>query len=152
MTPPQLAFLFEAQVHVAAPIEMGPGPNGAHRVIPITGGTVTGPRVNGIVLPGGADWQWIRPDGAAEIEARYIIETNDGARISVVNRGLRHGPPAVLQRLAAGLPVDRAEYYFRTTPVFQTAAPRYEWLTKSVFVATGERHPQHVLLQFWEIQ
>ncbi len=152
MTPPQLAFLFEAQVHVAAPIEMGPGPNGAHRVIPITGGIVTGPRVNGIVLPGGADWQWIRPDGAAEIEARYIIETNDGARISVVNRGLRHGPPAVLQRLAAGLPVDRAEYYFRTTPVFQTAAPRYEWLTKSVFVATGERHPQHVLLQFWEIQ
>ena len=151
MTPPQLAFLFEAQVHVAAPIEMGPGPNGAHRVIPITGGTVTGPRVNGIVLPGGADWQWIRPDGAAEIEARYIIETNDGARISVVNRGLRHGPPAVLQRLAAGLPVDRAEYYFRTTPVFQTAAPRYEWLTKSVFVATGERHPQHVLIQFWEV-
>lgn len=152
MTPPQLAFLFEAQVHVAAPIEMGPGPNGAHRVIPITGGTVTGPRVNGIVLPGGADWQWIRPDGAAEIEARYIIEANDGARISVVNRGLRHGPPAVLQRLAAGLPVDRAEYYFRTTPVFQTAAPRYEWLTKSVFVATGERHPQHVLIQFWEVQ
>ena len=152
MTPPQLAFLFEAQVHVAAPIEMGPGPNGAHRVIPITGGIVTGPRINGIVLPGGADWQWIRPDGAAEIEARYIIETNDGARINVVNRGLRHGPPAVLQRLAAGLPVDRAEYYFRTTPVFQTAAPRYEWLTKSVFVATGERHPNHVLLQFWEVQ
>ena len=152
MTPPQLAFLFEAHVHVAAPIEMGPGPNGAHRVIPITGGTVTGPRINGIVLPGGADWQWIRPDGAAEIEARYIIETNDGARISVVNRGLRHGPPAVLQRLAAGLPVDRAEYYFRTTPIFQTAAPRYEWLTKSVFVATGERHPNHVLLQFWEVQ
>jgi hypothetical protein len=152
MTPPQLAFLFEAQVHVAAPIEMGPGPNGAHRVIPITGGIVTGPRINGIVLPGGADWQWIRPDGAAEIEARYIIETNDGARINVVNRGLRHGPPAVLQRLAAGLPVDRAEYYFRTTPVFQTAAPRYEWLTKSVFVATGERHPNHVLIQFWEVQ
>jgi hypothetical protein len=131
---------------------MGPGPNGAHRVIPITGGIVTGPRINGIVLPGGADWQWIRPDGAAEIEARYIIETNDGARINVVNRGLRHGPPAVLQRLAAGLPVDRAEYYFRTTPVFQTAAPRYEWLTKSVFVATGERHPNHVLIQFWEVQ
>lgn len=152
MTPPQLAFLFEAQVHVAAPIEMGPGPNGAHRVIPITGGTVTGPRINGIVLPGGADWQWIRPDGAAEIEARYLIETNDGAKITVVNRGLRHGPPAVLQRLAAGLPVARAEYYFRTTPVFQTAAPRYEWLTKSVFVATGERHPQHVLIQFWEVQ
>ena len=152
MTPPQLAFLFEAQVHVAAPIEMGPGPNGAHRVIPITGGIVTGPRINGIVLPGGADWQWIRPDGAAEIEARYIIETNDGARINVVNRGLRHGPPAVLQRLAAGLPVDRAEYYFRTTPVFQTAAPRYEWLTKSVFVATGERHPNHVLIQFWEVK
>ena len=152
MTPPQLAFLFEAQVHVAAPIEMGLGPNGAHRVIPISGGIVTGHRVNGIVLPGGADWQWIRPDGAAEIEARYLIETNDGARISVVNRGLRHGPPAVLRRLAAGLPVDRAEYYFRTTPVFQTAAPRYEWLTKSVFIAIGERHPQHVLLQFWEVQ
>lgn len=147
-----LQFLFEARVHVAAPIELGPGPNGVHRVIPITGGAVTGPRLTGTVLPGGADWQWIRPDGAAEIEARYLIETSDGALISVCNRGLRHGPPAVLERLAAGLPVHRSEYYFRTTPVFQTAAPRYEWLTKSLFVATGERHPQHVLLQFWEVQ
>jgi hypothetical protein len=131
---------------------MGLGPNGARRVIPITGGLFYGPRLSGIVLPGGADWQWIRPDGVAEIEARYIIETAAGARISVVNRGLRHGPPAVMQRLAAGLPVERSEYYFRTTPVFQTAAPEYEWLTKSIFLATGERHPDHVLLRFWEIE
>ena len=149
---PTLEFAFAAAVSVSPRFSLGQVHGGERRVIPITGGTVAGPLLTGRVIPGGADWQLVQPDGLIDLTARYTIEAADGTLIGVVNRGLRHGPPAVLQRLAAGLPVDRAEYYFRTTPVFQTAAPRYEWLTKSVFVATGERHPNHVLIQFWEVQ
>lgn len=147
-----LTLLFEAEVQVGPPLEFGSGPDGAHRVIPINGGTVTGPRLNGVILPGGADWQRIRPDGVAEIEARYAIRATDGALIAVYNRGLRHGPPEVMGRLAAGERVDPATYYFRTTPVFQTASPNYAWLTRSLFLATGERHPDCVRLKVWAVE
>lgn len=147
-----LTLLFEAEVQVGPPLEFGVGPDGTHRMIPITGGTVTGPTLNGVILPGGADWQRIRPDGVAEIEARYAIRASNGALISVHNRGLRHGPPKVMRRLAAGEPVDPSAYYFRTTPVFQTASPDYAWLTRSIFVATGERHPDCVRLKVWAVE
>ena len=69
-------------------------------------------------MPGGADWQILRPDGAADLEARYTIQTDDGALIYVVSRGVRHGPPEVLARLNRGERVDPALYYFRTAANF----------------------------------
>ncbi len=147
-----LTFLFEAEVLVGAPVEMRAGPDGTHRMIPITGGTVIGPRINGIILPGGADWQRIRPDGVAEIEARYVIQTNTGTHIAVLNRGLRHGPVEVMRQLAAGEPVHPAAYYFRTTPQFQTGADEYQWLTRTVSIATGERHATYVRLRVWAVE
>lgn len=155
MTPqPSLTFVFEARVLVGDPVEMGPTADGLrHRMIPIIGGTVTGPKLSGIVLPGGADWQRIRTsDGLTELEARYVIRTDDGDNISVCNRGLRTGPPEVLQRLAAGEPVDPALYYFRTAPQFQTGSPRHAWLTRTLFLATGERRPTEVLIRVWAVE
>jgi hypothetical protein len=149
---PALSFVCEARFQVDAPIELGTGADGIHRVIPIAGGTVTGPRLQGVVLPGGSDWQRIRPDGVAEIEARYIIHSDDDALISVVNRGLRTGPPEVMKRLAAGDIVDPALYYFRTAPRFQTASPHYGWLTQSLFLGLGERTPSEVLIRFWCVE
>lgn len=152
-TPPSLNFAFEARVLVGDPVEMGMGTDGLrHRMIPITGGTVSGPGLNGIVLPGGADWQRIRvSDGVTELEARYVIQTEDGDNISVCNRGLRAGPPEVMQRLAAGDPVDPTLYYFRATPQFQTGSPRHAWLTRTLFLATGERRPTEVLIRVWSV-
>lgn len=114
-----LDFAFGLRVRVAPALELGETQGGRRRIVPITGGSVAGPKLSGRVLSGGADWQIIRADGTAELEARYTLEAADGALISVLNRGLRHGPPDVIAKLAAGEPVDPAAYYFRCTPVFE---------------------------------
>lgn len=149
---PELEFVFEAMVTVAAPIEIGTTPQGRRRVIHITGGRFAGPRLRGTVVPGGADWQVIRPDGVTELTALYELKTDDGTLIHVANRGLRHGPPEVMQRLARGDPVDPASYYFRTTPVFEAPSGPYEWLNRSIFTATGARSASEVQVRVFEIR
>jgi len=146
-----LDFAFTANVMVSAPLELGATHLGRRRIIAITGGSVDGPRLLGKVLPGGADWQIIRADGTAELEARYTIAAEDGALISVMNRGFRHGPPEVMRQLLAGERVDPARYYFRCAPVFETAAPAHQWLTRTIFVASGARHPDRVELRFYGV-
>ena len=146
-----LDFAFTARVTVGAPLELGETPQGRRRIIPITGGTVEGPRLAGKVLPGGADWQTIRADGVAELDARYTLEAADGALISVINRGLRHGPPEVMRKLIAGEPVEPGAYYFRCSPAFETAAPPHQWLTRTIFVASGIRRPDLVELAVYAI-
>src|SRR5947209_4480653 len=133
MTAPELSFVFELRVLVGPPIDIGSGPDGRHRMVPILGGFVEGAEMKAVVIPGGFDWQRIRSDGTFDIEARYAIRTEDGAFISIVNQGVRHASPSVMDRLANGEPVDQAEYYFRTTPRFQAAEGPYYWLTKSLF-------------------
>lgn len=148
---PELRPLFTATVKVGPALVVGEGPHGLRRIIPIGGGMFTGERLSGRVLPGGADWQVIRPDRVAEIEARYTLETNDGALIYVRNPGIRTGPKEVMDRLARGEPCDPSEYYFRTRPVFETGAPEYQWLHNLVAVCAGERHPDRVVLSFYEV-
>jgi hypothetical protein len=143
--------LFKAEVTLGPAQELGEAPHGRRRIIPITGGQVHGERLSGRVLPGGADWQVVRADGVADLDARYTIETTDGALVYISNRGLRHGPPEVLRRLAAGEPVDPASYYMRTTPWFETGDPRYAWLNRLVCVATGARRPAAVELEVFEV-
>jgi len=150
-TAPALDLAFTLNVRVAPALELGQSHLGRRRIIAITGGTVAGPRLNGVVLPGGADWQGIRPDGVAELEARYTLEADDGALIAVINRGLRHGSAAVMQKLLAGEPVDPAAYYFRCTPAFETAAPAHQWLTRTVFIGSGARHPDRVEIDVFAV-
>jgi hypothetical protein len=142
----------EARVNVAPAIDIGVTPRGERRIIPITGGTFEGPAVRGRVIPGGADWQIIRPDHATELEARYTLETESGALIYVLNRGIRHGSPEVLRKLRERITVDKSEYYFRTSAVFETAAPELQWLTRSVFVGDAERFAEHVAIWFWRVE
>jgi hypothetical protein len=144
--------LFRAEITLAPAQELGETPHGRRRIIPITGGRITGERLTGRVLAGGADWQIVRADGVAELDARYTIETADGALIYVTNRGVRHGPAEVLRKLATGEPVDPALYYMRTTPWFETGDARYAWLNRTVCVATGARRAAAVELEVFEIQ
>ena len=116
--------LFRAEIALAAAQELGETPQGRRRIIGITGGRFSGERLSGRVLPGGADWQVIRSDGVADLDARYTLETADGALIYVRNRGYRHGPAEILRRLASGENVDPGLYYMRTTPRFETGDPR----------------------------
>jgi Protein of unknown function (DUF3237) len=148
---PQLEFAFEVRAEVADPTVVGQTPGGLRRIVDITGGTFEGPRLRGKLLPGGADWQLIRADGFTEIDARYTLETDGGDLIYVSNIGIRHAPPEVMRRLNAGEVVDQSEIYFRAVPKFETPAPELEWLTRSIFVATGERYPNGVIIRFWRV-
>jgi hypothetical protein len=149
--PPDLRFVFQVRATVSKPIDTGPAMDTRRRMIPITGGTVEGPRLSGRVLSGGADWQVIHADGTADLIARYIIEAADGTLITVVNRGLRHGPPEVLARLAAGEMVDPALIYFRATPRLEAPPGPHFWMARAIFVCKAARRPDAVELDFFEV-
>lgn len=144
-------LLFRATIQVGPARVMGPASHGELRVVPILSGSFEGPKLRGTILGGGADWQRVHADGVTEVEAHYGLETDDGVLIRIVNKGFRHGPPEVMARLAAGEPVDPALYYFRAAPVFGAPAGRYEWLNRKLFVSTGMRKPDAVILDVYEV-
>lgn len=148
---PGLTHIFDVHADVSAPIEVGTSVVGRRRVIPILGGKVEGPRINGRVLPGANDYQIIRADSVLELQARYVIETNDKALIFVENNGMREGPPELLAKQAAGELVDPALIYFRTVPRFETAAPQYQWLMRRIFLCAAARFPDRVQIRFFEV-
>jgi len=151
MPAPELRFAFEVAAQVGAPLDLGEAQYGHRRIVPIVSGTFEGPLLKGRILPGGADWQILRPDGSAELDARYTLETDAGALIYVVNRGMRHGPREVLEKLNRGERVDAGAYYFRSAATFETSAPECQWLTRAVVVGVGERYPDKVVIRFWEV-
>ncbi len=148
---PVLRVVTDLIAEVTQPIDIGDIPQGRRRIVPISGGTVKGPLLNGRMLPGGADFQIWRSDGCTEIHARYVIETDTGKLIYVENTGLRHGPPEAMQRLAQGLPVDPALIYFRTVAKLETAAPEFAWLTRGIFLCSGARFPDRVVIRYFEV-
>jgi len=148
---PALRFLYTSRVQIESPLEVGPSPYGERRIINIVGGSFTGPRLCGTILPGGADWQFIRRDNITEVEARFTLRTDDGALIYVINWGLRHGPKEVMERLLSGDIVDPREYHFRTTPRFETGARNYEWLNGVIAIGTGERRASEVIITVYEV-
>jgi hypothetical protein len=150
-TIPTLTHLLRAEIRLGAVEEIGDTPLGRRRVIPIVGGSFAGARLAGDVLVGGADWQLVRPDGVALLDARYTLRTSDGALIYIHNRGVRHGSTAVLAQLARGEDVDPALYYFRTTPLFETGSPQYAWLNNLITVASGLRQQAAVVLDVYAV-
>jgi Protein of unknown function (DUF3237) len=148
---PLFQFIFAAHAKVDPALDLGDVGKGVRRIVPIVGGDFSGPKLRGTVLSGGADWQIIRHDGVAELEARYTLQTDDGALIYVRNHALRHGPSDVMAALAAGRPVDPSGYYFRGATFFETSTARYAWLAKCIVVCTGEREPAGVKLRFFQM-
>jgi len=148
---PALTHIADFTIIVGTPITIGETAEGLRRLVPILGGSITGPRLAGRILPAGADYQMIRPDGFTTLDARYAAELDDGAMLYVVNTGVRFGPPEVMARITRGEEVDPADVYFRTTPRFEISAPAYSWLLKPLFLATGARHPDRVALRVFEI-
>jgi len=148
---PTLAHIADFLVQVGAPIAIGETGQGLRRVVPITGGTVQGERLNGTILDAGADYQIIGADGFTRLEARYVARLDDGSVIYIENCGVRFGPPEAMARITPGEPVDPAQIYFRSTPRFETAAPAYQWLMRPLFIASGARHPDRVALSVFEV-
>ncbi len=143
--------MFSIRCELADTLSFGRTPYGERRVVDIIGGEVSGTRLQGRVLPGGADWQIVRGDGATDICARYTVETAAGARILVTSEGLRHGPPDVIARLARGETVDPSLYYFRTLMRFETAHPAIDWLNRILALARGAREARAVRLDVYEV-
>ena len=152
LPPPTLEHLCDLAVTIAAPIEVGQTPAGLRRMIPITGGTVTGPHMNGRVLPGGADFQLILSGGTqAHLDARYVIELDDGSRVWVQNTALRVASAEDSLRIMRGEKVDPDAVYFRCQPQFETAAAPWAWLHESQYIGTGQRAPDGVYLSFYRV-
>lgn len=150
---PQLHFVFAAEGRLAPALQIGPTYEGQRRIIPILDGHFEGPDIRGtFVSIGAADWQYTRGDGVTQAEATYAIQTGDGVIIQVQNYGLRHGPAPVMARLANGEDVDPAEYYFRTNPRFKAPEGKYDWLNKSIFVASGARYSASIKLWFFAVR
>jgi len=150
---PALRPCVDLWVDVDVPIEVGDVGGGVRRLIAIKGGRAVG-LVDGWtarVLPGGADFQLVTSSTCAVLQARYVLETDGGDRIYVENNALRTGPPELIARLIRGEPVDPAAIYFRCAPRFETAAPALRWMNERMFVGTGARHPQQVVLRLFEV-
>ena len=107
-------------------------------IVPLTGGRFSGPRLNGVALPGGGDWLISRPDGTSELNVRATLRTDDDQLIYMWSRGIVHTP-------AGG------ETYWRTTPVFETASERYGWLNRLIAVGVGRRAPRKTVYRIHEI-
>ena len=149
--PPALIPMAQVLCDVGTLVTLGPGKYGERRYVPLGGGSVHGPELNGTLVEGGVDWQVNRSDGVLDIAAHYVIRTTDGALIEVQSDGMRHGPAEVMARLARGELVGRDEYFFRTVMRFQTGAPQWAHLNKVLALACGQREAKRVVLDVYRI-
>ncbi len=119
--------VWDAKVKIANVIVLGESKRGLRRVIPILGGTFSGPKIKGEVLPGGEDWQNVRPDGDTELNARYLLKTDDGHIIQVINQVLIHMPSKD----------EKGQPYIKS--VVDLEAPvnsPYDYLNHAIFLGT----------------
>ncbi len=154
---PTLTHVFDLIATVTAPIDggavKGRGTVHRRRIIPITGGIVTG-LITGVVLPGGADFQRVVSDTTNDLDARYLLALHgdyEGEHLFVMNRALRRASAEDTAKLARGEPVDPARVYFRGVPTFEVSTPKLNWLTESIFLAVGTRHPNGVNMSFYRV-
>jgi Protein of unknown function (DUF3237) len=150
--PPKLEFLMQLTAELDAAQVVGETPQGDRRIVPVIGGTFSGPKLKGQVLSGGGDWLLFRKDGAAQLDVRSTLRTEDGALIYVSYRGISIIPPDIRARIMAGESVDPSAYYFRTTPYFETASEKYAWLNKIVTVGVGTRNKSSVSYYIYTIK
>ncbi len=148
---PTLSHLMQVRLEVSSPQPLGDVPLGKRVIVAIGGGEFTGERLRGRVLAGGGDWLIQRRDYCAQLDARYALETHDGAIVYVQDRGLRHGPEHTMARLAKGEPVNPRDYYFRTTAQLETASRSYGWLNRAIVIGSGMREADRVIIDFYTV-
>ncbi len=152
MTELRLRPLFILLLEVQPAINVGNTPGVDRRIGIISGGRFEGERLSGTVLPGGSDWQAVRPgDGAWMLDVRIALKTDDGAIIGMPYRGIRHGPKEVLEKIARYEPVKATDYYLRISGFFETASEKYAWLNGVIAVGIGHRLPEGPVYQVFEV-
>ena len=150
-TPIQFEWLMDAHVQVLRPVQIGNIPGGFQQAVPIGEGRFAGPRLRGTVIPGSADWQLMQKDGITLLDVTGAMLTDDGSTIRVSSKGMRHGPPEVMARLAAGEVVPPDQYYMRAGAEFAAPEGPYSWLNHSLFVSWGERYADKVVIHYYRV-
>lgn len=140
---PELRFAFRIVAEVGTYLPVDDRSGELLEFIPITGGTVAGD-VTGTIIPGGGDWCRTRADEGYAVEARYLLRTDAGHIVDVVNIG-------IVRHLDGASGADTPMGYFLTTPVFRTTAPELQWLTRSVFVGRAEAHDDDTTIDVFEV-
>ncbi len=151
MTEIRTSHLMTMKLAVTGMQAIGPTPNGNRRIGLVASGTFEGPKMKGIVLPGGADWIIGRSDGSTTLDVRIVLQTDDGATIGLTYRGMRHGPADVMAKVNGGEMVDPSLYYFRTAMFFETASEKYDWLNRVIAIGTGHRPPEGPVYDVFEV-
>ena len=147
---PRLTKILRLEASLGEALDVGNVAQGRRRIVPLTGGTFAGPKLNGTLLPGAsADWQMVLPDGTALGDIRYTLQTDHGSLLYVRSQGVRHGSAEVLARLGRGEEVDASEYVFRTSTKIEAAASKFDWLNKGVFISVAGRQPGGVIYEVY---
>jgi hypothetical protein len=142
--------LFVLREAVPPLIVIGQTPNAFRRIGAIEDGSFEGDRLSGEVVTGN-DWQSVRTDSCIKLDVRLVLKAKDGALIVMTYTCLRAGPPSVIEKLDKGEAVDPSSYYFRMTPIFETAAPQYDWINRIIAVGVGHRLPDGPLYSIFEV-
>jgi hypothetical protein len=145
---PRLSLVFRLEATLGTPLDLGTGHYGRRRIVPLTGGIFSGKELSGALVPGAsADWQVVLDDGTVVGDIRYVLRTDRDQLLYVRSRGVRHGRPEVLERLARGEHVDAGEYTFRTATQIECAADELDWLNKGIFIGVGGRAAEGVVYE-----
>jgi len=132
MTPFGASPVFRLTVSVQPPVALDPAAMGPVRLVRITGGRVEG-QIAGKIVPGGTDWQTIAADGVIQIEARYLLELEDGAIVELQSRGQR-AP-------------DAAGFW---SPIWlRTVAPAHAALNRSQYLGFGRKAGAEVVIDVY---
>jgi hypothetical protein len=148
---PKLEHIFDMHVDLDLPQRVGQTPAGTRQIFIVKGGTFEGPKVKGEFLPGGGDWALLRSDGAVQLDVRATLRADDGALIYSYYSGLIVASMAIFGRIFGGEDVPLSEYYFYSNPMFQTAAPQYEWLNRTIAIGRGKALPNAVEYRVWAV-
>jgi hypothetical protein len=142
--------LFVLREQVPPLLVVGQTPNGFRRIGVIQGGSFEGDRLSGEVVSGN-DWQSVRSDSCIKLDVRLVLRTTDGALIVMTYHCLRAGSPEIMKKLDHGEAVDPTTYYFRMNPMFETSAPKYDWMNRIIAIGTGHRLPDGPLYSIFEV-
>jgi Protein of unknown function (DUF3237) len=143
--------LFVMHLNVRPLVVVGATPGINRRIGLVSGGSFEGERLSGQVIDGGSDWQGLRTDGSTSLDVRLVLKTHDDAMIAMTYRGMRHGPTDVIQRMERGEAIDPAAYYFRISPMFETASANYDWLNRILAIGIGHRQPDGPVYSVFEV-
>jgi hypothetical protein len=149
---PKFKLIMEISVDLNSVITVGDIGKGVLRWVPITGGAFEGPghdgaTLKGIVLPYGQDLQLVKANGEWELDATYMLKTNEDEIVLINNKANRFGKKEDLQNLMEGKPFNPENISNAGVTVFEVSSPRLRWMKHHTFFPVGRRSVKGIRMQ-----